>query len=168
MIKTHPYRRRLSHLPEGDDALGRARQAADDEADTRVQLARMPFDLGHDMCPVAGSPAYPGAALGRVGGPLDRVLVSAGRERALGPLRARRALRAAIGDAWFCILRSPMTTGRWTDRSRARLTTRTGQPAPPPPAPVAYARHALTVWQGLRGQPSPLARVRALRPAKIR
>ena len=34
---------------EDDDALGRARQVGDDETDARVQLARMPFDLGHDV-----------------------------------------------------------------------------------------------------------------------
>src|SRR5690242_9146432 len=37
---------------EGDDALGRACQIGDDEADARVQLARMPFDLGHDVAPL--------------------------------------------------------------------------------------------------------------------
>jgi hypothetical protein len=31
---------------EGDDALGRARQVGDDETDARLQLARMPLDLG--------------------------------------------------------------------------------------------------------------------------
>ena len=34
---------------EGNDALGRTCQIGDDEADARVQLARMPFDLGHDV-----------------------------------------------------------------------------------------------------------------------
>src|SRR3954447_17373723 len=34
---------------EGDNTLGRARQVGDDEADARIQLARMPFYLGHDM-----------------------------------------------------------------------------------------------------------------------
>ena len=34
---------------ERDNALGRPRQIGNDEADARVQLARMPFDLGHDM-----------------------------------------------------------------------------------------------------------------------
>ena len=34
---------------EGDDALGRPRQVGDDEPDARVQLTRMPFDLGHDV-----------------------------------------------------------------------------------------------------------------------
>jgi len=33
---------------EGDDALSRPRQIGDYEADARVQLARMPLDLGHD------------------------------------------------------------------------------------------------------------------------
>jgi hypothetical protein len=33
---------------EGDDTLGRSRQISDDEADARVQLARMPLDLGQD------------------------------------------------------------------------------------------------------------------------
>jgi len=33
---------------DGDDALGRPCQIGDDEADARVQLARMPLDLGHD------------------------------------------------------------------------------------------------------------------------
>src|SRR3954447_22044542 len=34
---------------EGDNTLGRARQVGDDEPDARIQLARVPFDLGHDM-----------------------------------------------------------------------------------------------------------------------
>src|SRR5215204_2004460 len=34
---------------EGDDTLGRPRQVSDDKADARIQLARMPFYLGHDM-----------------------------------------------------------------------------------------------------------------------
>jgi hypothetical protein len=34
---------------EGDNPLGRARQIGDDEANARVQLARMPFDLCHDV-----------------------------------------------------------------------------------------------------------------------
>src|SRR5205823_2695554 len=33
---------------KGDDPLARPRQIGDDEADARVQLARMPLDLGHD------------------------------------------------------------------------------------------------------------------------
>src|SRR5271165_3768200 len=33
---------------EGDDALGRPCQVGDNKADARVQLARMPLDLGHD------------------------------------------------------------------------------------------------------------------------
>jgi hypothetical protein len=47
---------------EGDDALRRSRQVGDDEIDARVQLARMPFDLGHDVArlipalrPIAGA-----------------------------------------------------------------------------------------------------------------
>src|SRR5271170_1155793 len=40
---------RAALVVEGDDALGRARQIGDDEPDARVQLARMPFDLGHDV-----------------------------------------------------------------------------------------------------------------------
>src|SRR5690349_6134627 len=40
---------RAALVVEGDDALGRARQIANDEADAWVQLARMPLDLGHDM-----------------------------------------------------------------------------------------------------------------------
>ena len=31
---------------ESDDVLGRARQVGDDEAETRIEFARMPFDLG--------------------------------------------------------------------------------------------------------------------------
>jgi hypothetical protein len=38
---------------EGDDALGRPRQAGHDEADARVHLARMPLDLGHDTTRLA-------------------------------------------------------------------------------------------------------------------
>jgi hypothetical protein len=33
---------------EGDDILGRSRHVGDDEADTRIEFARMPFDLGDD------------------------------------------------------------------------------------------------------------------------
>jgi hypothetical protein len=31
---------------EGDDIRGRSRHVGDDEADTRIEFARMPFDLG--------------------------------------------------------------------------------------------------------------------------
>src|SRR3954471_20762593 len=41
---------------EGDDALGRARQVSDDETDARVQFARMPFDLGHDVARLIPAP----------------------------------------------------------------------------------------------------------------
>ena len=34
---------------EGDNALGRPREIGYDEADARVQLVRMPLDLGHDV-----------------------------------------------------------------------------------------------------------------------
>lgn len=34
---------------EGDDAFSGSRQIGDNESDTRIQLARMPFDLGHDV-----------------------------------------------------------------------------------------------------------------------
>ena len=37
---------RAALVVEGDDALGRARQVGDDETDARLQLARMPLDLG--------------------------------------------------------------------------------------------------------------------------
>lgn len=40
---------RAALVIEGDDALRRARQVAHDKADARVQLAGMPFDLGHDV-----------------------------------------------------------------------------------------------------------------------
>jgi hypothetical protein len=36
--------RRAALVVERDDALGWPRQVGDDEADTRVKLARMPFD----------------------------------------------------------------------------------------------------------------------------
>ena len=36
-------------IVEGDDARGPARQAGDDEADPRIQLARMPFGLGGNL-----------------------------------------------------------------------------------------------------------------------
>ena len=40
--------RRAALIVEGDDALGRSRQVSDDEADARIQFARMPHDLGDD------------------------------------------------------------------------------------------------------------------------
>jgi hypothetical protein len=39
---------RAALVVEGDDTLDRPRQVGDDEADPRIQLAWMPFDLGHD------------------------------------------------------------------------------------------------------------------------
>src|SRR4051812_17852508 len=38
---------------EGNDALSGPRQVGDDEADARVQLARVPFDLGYDVARLA-------------------------------------------------------------------------------------------------------------------
>jgi len=43
----HPLLHRPALVVKGDDALCRARLVGHDEADARVQLARMPFDLGH-------------------------------------------------------------------------------------------------------------------------
>jgi hypothetical protein len=40
-----PLLRYAALVVEGDNALGRTRQAGDDKADARVQLARMPLDL---------------------------------------------------------------------------------------------------------------------------
>src|SRR3954454_17642761 len=40
---------RATPIVESDDTLGRPRQISDDETDMRVQLARTPFDLGHNM-----------------------------------------------------------------------------------------------------------------------
>src|SRR4249919_1052456 len=40
---------RAALIVEGNDALGRARQIANDKADARVQLARMPLNLGHHV-----------------------------------------------------------------------------------------------------------------------
>ena len=39
---------RAALIVETDDTFGRARQVGDDEADTGIKLARMPFDFGHD------------------------------------------------------------------------------------------------------------------------
>ena len=39
---------RAALVMEGDDALSRPRQVGHDEAETRVQLAWIPLDLGHD------------------------------------------------------------------------------------------------------------------------
>ena len=36
-------------IVEGDDTRGPARQVGDDEADPRIQLARMPFGLGDNL-----------------------------------------------------------------------------------------------------------------------
>ena len=44
-----PLLARAAFIIESDDALRRACQIADDEADARVQLTRMPLHLGHDM-----------------------------------------------------------------------------------------------------------------------
>src|SRR5262249_4419876 len=38
---------------ESDDPLGRPRQVGNDEADARVQLARMPLDFGHNAARLA-------------------------------------------------------------------------------------------------------------------
>jgi hypothetical protein len=43
-----PLLTRAALVVEGDDVLGRPRHVGDDETDTRVKLARMPFDLGGD------------------------------------------------------------------------------------------------------------------------
>src|SRR3954467_12479144 len=40
---------RAAPVIEGDDALSGPRQVGDNESNTRIQLARIPFDLGHDM-----------------------------------------------------------------------------------------------------------------------
>src|SRR4029079_6907198 len=40
---------RPAPVVEGDDALRGPRQVSDKKPDARVQLARMPFDLGHNM-----------------------------------------------------------------------------------------------------------------------
>jgi hypothetical protein len=40
--------RRTALVVEGDDALGWPHQIGHDESDTRVKLAGMPLDLGHD------------------------------------------------------------------------------------------------------------------------
>ena len=44
---------RAALVVEGDDALGWPRQVGHNEADTRVKLGRMPFDLGHDAARLA-------------------------------------------------------------------------------------------------------------------
>src|SRR3954470_431939 len=44
---------RAAPVIEGDDAFGRARQVGDNESNTRIQLARIPFDLRHNMARLA-------------------------------------------------------------------------------------------------------------------
>src|SRR6516162_701866 len=44
----YPLLRRAALVVEGDDPLGRPRQIGHDKADTRVKLAMMSFDLGHN------------------------------------------------------------------------------------------------------------------------
>jgi hypothetical protein len=51
-----PLFARAALVVEGDDIFGRPRQVGDDEANTRIQFARMPFDLGDDtawLCPTS-------------------------------------------------------------------------------------------------------------------
>ena len=44
---------RAALVIEGDNTLGGPRQIGDDEADARVQLARVPLDFGHDVARLA-------------------------------------------------------------------------------------------------------------------
>ena len=44
---------RAAPVVEGGDAVGRAREIADDELDAPVQLARVPFDFGSDVARLA-------------------------------------------------------------------------------------------------------------------
>jgi len=48
---------RAALVVEGDDILGGSRYVGDDEADPRIKLARIPFDLGDDaaeLVPASG------------------------------------------------------------------------------------------------------------------
>ena len=42
-----PLLARPALVVEGDDILGGSRHVGDDEADARIEFARMPFDLGN-------------------------------------------------------------------------------------------------------------------------
>ncbi len=44
-----PLLARTALVVEGDDILGWSRHVGDDEADTRIAFAWVPFDLGHDV-----------------------------------------------------------------------------------------------------------------------
>jgi len=70
---------------EGNDALGRTCQIGDDEADARVQLARMPFDLGHDVARLVPALRLIGEA-GKVASHLVRWLPNGALEQVPDPV----------------------------------------------------------------------------------
>jgi len=87
---------------EDDDPLGRARQVGDDEADTRIKLARMPLDFGDHPARLAPAsrligeigmePAHfvrrsPDRTLEQVADPVLQDLVGRQPDRVFDPLR---------------------------------------------------------------------------------
>src|ERR1051325_8868017 len=74
-----PLLARATPVIEGDNTLGRPRQVGDDEADAGVQLARMPFDLRHNMARLV-----PALRLIAKAGVITRDLVRWSPDRPLG------------------------------------------------------------------------------------
>ncbi len=72
--------RRASSIVELRHPLGRSRQVGDDEADARVQLARMPLDLGHHSA--ALTPGRRPVGKGSLKGVSSTPLQSSGTPRA--------------------------------------------------------------------------------------
>jgi hypothetical protein len=79
-----PLLRRAPLIVEGDNPFSRTAQISDDEADTRVQLVGMPFDLGNDAAFLV---------------PRSGLIAEAGMETADMVWRTANRARQQMGDA---------------------------------------------------------------------
>jgi hypothetical protein len=103
---------------EGDDPLGRPRQVGHDEADARVKLARMPFDLCHnrpDFLPALRLIAEPGVvaanlmrrsadrALEQVSNPILQNAVTRQPDRIADALGFEELVHLGIGESHVAV-----------------------------------------------------------------
>src|SRR3954454_18162049 len=104
---------RATPVIEGNDALSGSRQVSDNESNTRVKLARMPFDLGHDMARLVPAlrliaeagvvTSYlmrwsPDRSLQQMSDPILQHLVGRQADRVAGTLGFKKLVDLGIGE----------------------------------------------------------------------